>query len=260
RDIPLFREELGRIVLVEVSGRDADDLQALTRVLIVQFLEPGNFHLARPAPCRPEIDDQRPPFVARQRNFVALEIGQRKSRRNLSIEIGEVGRVARHRHGIGGIEISVRRSAIGHQRHLHRLLPRLLHSPAMHKIDDARRNHQRQSRHHRRQYKYVASQTRRTSYPHSTSGTALLADRRSRPLRSGSIRCFRTRFQGLVSEPCFQVCPTFAVRPNWSASKPMPCSRSPRASTAPWLPTSTAPLLVSSIAVRLAAASSSPAW
>jgi len=90
----------------------------------------------------------------------------------------------------------------------HEALARLFQQVAPHRVEhgaaEVGRNHQRQSRHHRRQYKYVASQTRRTSYPHSTSGTALLADRRSTPLRGGSIRCFRTRFQRLVSEPGFR--------------------------------------------------------
>jgi hypothetical protein len=79
RNVPLLGEQLRRIVLVELIGGNADDFQSLACVLVVQLLEPRNLDLARSAPRRPEVDHQRSALVARQRDFVAVQIGQRET-------------------------------------------------------------------------------------------------------------------------------------------------------------------------------------
>ena len=170
------------------------------------FSNHGNLHLARPAPRRPEVDHQRPPLVAGQRNLVAVQIREREGRSDLAIERRSVVHVARR---LGRVGTRPARAVVRHQRQLRALHPRPLGLAAMLEVDDARRDHQRQGRHHRRQYQDVA---------HHTAGRdARLGRKAGVALRRGFLRrvlFFRSRHRGSSS----------SILPAW----PRPCAREPR--------------------------------
>ena len=54
--------------------------KTLRRVLVLQFNQPRRFDLARTAPRRPEIDEQRLAFEARERNRPAAQVLQARNR------------------------------------------------------------------------------------------------------------------------------------------------------------------------------------
>jgi hypothetical protein len=77
-DVFFVLQVLRLVVFVEIVGGDAQNLQPLRGVLIVEFLEPGNLNLAGSAPGGPEVDDNGLALEAGERNLLALKVFERK--------------------------------------------------------------------------------------------------------------------------------------------------------------------------------------
>src|SRR5262249_40206942 len=68
-----FLHKLGDVFLAGVVHGNADNLQPLGSVLLLQFDKPGHLDLAGTAPGRPEVQQDRLSFVAAELNVLALE-------------------------------------------------------------------------------------------------------------------------------------------------------------------------------------------
>ena len=67
-------------------GVHAQHLKALRRVFVPQLDDPGRLHLARAAPCGPEVDHHSLALVARERDFAAAQVFEREVGSRLAIE------------------------------------------------------------------------------------------------------------------------------------------------------------------------------